>query len=419
MDSPCKRRVDLVRHTGWDATMNEFDDPFGVHRLSKPTGRVDKDGREIRVLGRPILAWNAATNNLTLPDDCRDHPFVLDRYFYTLPSKVIELVVESVGGERFDNGLLDLERRLSAINGDHTCNVGFWHETAIPYRELRSLPIPDFADELIHAAGMTPAQVDHALQAYQNRDLPLLESFSKSYCGWLMTNRTFLDEHDALLARHAETVSRWGTQHATYLLPADYRVNLLPGSDPHEDPLWAEFVKDASPFLVRWRLSGLAGPYLPAPAKPFFAGTFPISVVQQLAECGGVFFLPDTMPIPSRDQLRGMLDDALHRRENVEHVAKWLDIVRSDNVAKNKMTPFMRYFELQHYWRFLNRRHASAIYRKTGKLEEAFGRVFEVSPRKIHLDMIEIRKRLGSDWLDRPCPLEKHDAESPSTRKPR
>ena len=107
--------------------MNEFDDPFGLHRLSKPTGRVDHEGREIRVLGQPILAWNQATNNLAVPDDCRQHPLVLHRYFYTLPSDVIDSIVEFVGEDRFDDSLLDVERRLSAICGDHTGNVGFWH----------------------------------------------------------------------------------------------------------------------------------------------------------------------------------------------------------------------------------------------------------------------------------------------------
>lgn len=399
--------------------MNEFDDPFGLHRLSKPTGRVDHEGREIRVLGQPILAWNQATNNLAVPDDCRQHPLVLHRYFYTLPSDVIDSIVEFVGEDRFDDSLLDVERRLSAICGDHTCNVGFWHEVAISYRELRPLPLPEFAEEMVRSNGMTPAKVDHALRTYENRDLPLLERFSKAYCGWLMTNQTFLREHDELLSRHAETINRWGTQHAATFLPASYRANLLPGTDPNEDSRWPEFVKDACPFFVRWRLSGLAGPYLPIPAKPLLAGTLPIPVIQQLADSGGVFFLPDTMPIPSRSQLRGMLDDALHRRENVEHLSEWLDIVRSDNMAKNQMAPFMRYFELQHYWRLLNRRHAAAIYRRTGKVEEAFGQVFEVTCRQIHLDMIEIRNRLGGDWLDRSCPLEKYDDKSPHTTKPR
>lgn len=392
--------------------MNEFDDPFGLHRLSKPTGRIDHEGREIRVLGQPILAWNKATNNLAVPEDCRQHPLVRNQYFYTLPSDVIESIVEFVGEERFDDNLLDVERRLSAICGNHTCNVGFWHEAVIPYRELRPLPIPDFTEEMIRSAGMTPAKVDLALRTYQERDLPLLESFSKAYCGWLMTNQTFLDEHDEILSRHAETINRWGTQHAATFLSADYRANLLPGTDPNEDLRWPKFVEESIPFSLRWRLSGLAGPYLPIPAKPLLAGTFPISVFQRLVESGGIFFLPDTMPIPSRSQLRGMLDDALHRRENVDHLAEWLNIVRADNMAKNQMTPFMRYFELQHYWRLLHRRHASAIYRKTGKLEEAFGRVLKVRSQQIHLDMIEIRSRLGGDWLSRRCPLEKQEDES-------
>jgi hypothetical protein len=135
------------------------------------------------------------------------------------------------------------------------------------------------------------------------------------------------------------------------------------------------------------------------------AGVFPISVVQQMMEAGGLFYLPDTMPIPSRDQLRGTLEDALHRGERPDHLQEWLEIVRAGNTARNRMDPFARWFELQHYWRILHQRHLSAINRKLGKLEDVFGNVFKVGAQQIHKDLIEIRSILGKDWLDRSWPI--------------
>ena len=41
------------------------------------------------------------------------------------------------------------------------------------------------------------------------------------------------------------------------------------------------------------------------------------SVVQQAMNSGGAFVLPAIYPVPSRDQLRGMLDDALRRSDGV------------------------------------------------------------------------------------------------------
>ena len=399
--------------------MNDFDDPFGLHRQSVPSGRFNHEGREIRVLGQPILAWNPATNDLSVPDDDRQHSLVAGRHFYTLPHDVIDAVVAALGADRFDADLLAMERRLSAICGDHTCNVGFWQDVAIAYRKVRPLPLPSFSDEQVRDVGQNPAAVSHALRIYKERDVVPLDRFSRGYCGWLMTNRQFLDEHDALLTRHAETVRRWGTRHSATFLPAAYRVTLIPGTDPNHDPLWPKFVHDCDQFLLRWRLSGLAGPCLPIPAEPLMAGVFPAAVVQQLMDSGGVFYIPDTMPIPSRDQLRGMLDDALHSGGKPDHLAEWMEIVRAGNMARNQMDPFVRHFELQHYWRILHQRHASAVHRNVGKLEAAFAKILAVGTQQIHSDLIAVRKRLGSDWLDRPWPLDSTDRPPPTTTKPR
>jgi hypothetical protein len=150
------------------------------------------------------------------------------------------------------------------------------------------------------------------------------------------------------------------------------------------------------------------------------AGVFPIDVVKKWMGAGGVFYLPDTMPIPSRDQLRGMLEHALHRGDKPGHLTEWLEIVRADNPARNRMDPFIRYFELQHYWRILNQRHPSAICRKKEKLRNAFGRIFDVGSQQIKRDLADIRGRLGDDWLDRPWPLDRTDRSAPSTAtKPR
>ncbi len=133
------------------------------------------------------------------------------------------------------------------------------------------------------------------------------------------------------------------------------------------------------------------------------AGCFPLSVVQQLMGAGGVFYIPDTMPIPSQSQLRGLLDDALHSGESPEHLNEWLDIVSAGNTAKNKMDPFARTFELQHYWWILHQRHASSISRKIGNCQSVLASIFEVSPNQIKHDLTEIRGRLGDHWLERMC----------------
>lgn len=385
--------------------MNEPDQTPELYEQSRPTGRFDDQGREIRLIGPQILAWNPATNNLSVPLKYQEHELLAGRIFFTLPEDVIDAVVAELGSECFDSDLLTMEKELSAICGNHSAIVGFWRCLPVSYAELRPLPAPSFSDELVRSAGLRPAAVNHALQVFRERDIAPLERFSRGYCGWLMTNRDFLDEHDTLLTRFRDVVSRWGTHPVATFLPTTTQSHLIADDDLEDDPQWPTFVEECNRMFVRWRLRGLAALYLPMPSKPLMAGVFPLSVVSQLMQAGGVFYLPDTMPVPSRDQLRGLLDHALHRGQHPEHLEEWLEIVRADNMARNRMDPFVRLFEIQHYWRILHQRHASAIYRKTGKLEAAFGGLFGVTEKRIHNDLIRIRKRLGGDWLDRTWPI--------------
>jgi hypothetical protein len=48
-----------------------------------------------------------------------------DSRSYTLPLELLGAVVDEIGEERFDPKSLDLDRQLSALNGDHTSRIGF------------------------------------------------------------------------------------------------------------------------------------------------------------------------------------------------------------------------------------------------------------------------------------------------------
>ena len=307
--------------------MKEPDRTSDLYEQSQPTGRFDHAGREIRLIGSPILAWNPATNNLSVPVKYQEHELLAGRFFFTLPEDVIGAVVAELGIERFDSDLLMMERELSAICGNDSTTVGFWRCLPISCGELRTLPVPSFSDDLIRSAGLRPAEVYRALQIFSERDVASLERFSRGYCGWLMTNRHFLDEHDALLTRYQDVVLRWGSHPVATFLPATTRSHLIAGDELENDPQWPAFVEECNQMFVRWRLCGLAAPYLPMPSKPLMAGAFPFSVVSQLMQSGGVFYLPDTMPVPSRDQLRGLLEHALHRGQHPDHLEEWLEIV--------------------------------------------------------------------------------------------
>ena len=76
------------------------------------------------------------------------------------------------------------------------------------------------------------------------------------------------------------------------------------GANRQEDPQWRLFSEGCDQLFTRWRLESLAGPYLPVPLPLLLGGTLPLSVVQRLMQAGGLFYLPDAVQIPSRDELR-------------------------------------------------------------------------------------------------------------------
>jgi hypothetical protein len=201
-----------------------------------------------------------------------------------------------------------------------------------------------------------------------------------------LTNNQFLDEQARLFSEHVEAIRRWGPRDD--LMPEAQTIYFDETRNPDNDPLWRQYSCDQQSFFVRWRLGGMAGPYLPEPLEPDMLGRINPKFVEQFASAGSVFFLPDIVTLPSRDELRESIEHARDRCQKVEHLQGWFELIRSDSAARNQLDRLSRIFELQHYWRILHNRHATALIKSIGKLEIAFAEWFDVSPETIHGDLI-------------------------------
>ena len=222
---------------------------------------------------------------------------------------------------------------------------------------------------------------------------------AKGFTGWLMTTPQFLTEQDELVRLHRKSIAKWGMPS---LGRAVMRVTERAKKASVPRGLRA-FCNSCEAFLLRWRLSELAAPDLPVPLQPMTPVPAPIFAMGPMNTVGGIFYFPDTFPIPSRDVLRGVLDDAL-RNHPPEHLASWTALIARGNSAKNQIARFGRLFEIQHYCRILQERHRIALHRNLGKLEGALADYFGVSAKAIRADFQFLRKRLGPDWMERPTP---------------
>ncbi len=354
----------------------------------------------IEVLGRPILALDPVLNNGTLPAKFLQHRLIQNRYFFALPRDLWDQIYNRLGKDAFDNDLVDLEVAAAEMCGDCSWNVGFHSGGAFTYPLLRSSRRRKGASnetETTTSWGLNRAQLDFALKQCEARLGPL-RIVSRGYLGWLLTCRQFLEEHDALMVQWSDMVRRWGFTRLGVLVPKGMFVI---GDDPTTEPKWPAYSQAFEEFFTRWRLRGMAAPYLPIPLEPLMAGEVAVSLLPQLARAGGVFCLPDTFPIPSRDELRNLLEGALHGGEKPAHLAEWMELIAKDNMGKKPIARFARLFEFQHYYRILNHRHAPSLRRKTKALKEVLAHGLDSSEKSIVGDLGFVRRRLGKHWLDR------------------
>jgi hypothetical protein len=225
-----------------------------------------------------------------------DHPLVVGRVFLLLPTGFLDALADELGAEAFDPDTWALERRLAGGNAASDDGVGVIDGRPLIYTYLFARKPIEVPPELQSAWGWSPgkaAQISALVEGRGRR----FRGPARGYCGWLLTNPLFLAEHDQLLGRWADEVF-------------DHWLPPLAGSLPRgpSDAAPPDMAADFAAFHARWRLAGLAAPYLPLPLAP----QVPALGRRDPGPTGGVtIFLPDTFPVPSRDELRDAIEDAL------------------------------------------------------------------------------------------------------------
>lgn len=348
----------------------------------------------------PALQLKGADRNLSrfvVPRAITQHPLVATRDFYTLPARLLNSIVEHVGQDRFDAQLLEMERQLSALVGDHSVYVGIRREAPIAYGHLEPPQALAFSfDDVKHLGWNMSEQEFREFQPIANPRLETVTAPIRGYCGWLMTNGTYVAEHDQLIRQHADRIREYG-------FPKP--VLAVFGAPLPESPSDEPWVRAFRVFYSRWRLQSLVGPGLPVPL-PIGIPTLPaVAGTLAAAEGGTMIFLPDFLPVPVRGILPESIDDAVHGRRSPDHLAEWHHIIRRKNPAKNAIPRYARLFSLQHFSRIVHARHPAAVHRNGTRLTSAFATFFDVSDDSIRKDLTLLKRRLGKGWERRPDPF--------------
>jgi hypothetical protein len=312
--------------------------------------------------------------------------------FFTLPSQLLSTLEKYLGTDRFDAALWQKENRLAAICtvGDI---VGFWRCQFISYDLLRPKELRITSDD-VAGYGWTADQIE-AVNVLGASRVERFENVSRSYAGWLLTNATFLAEHRDLLNKWQNEVAEYGIPKMGPVVRNGCQV---PMAVVVEVGRLADCIQEFENFFVRWRLQGMPAPFLPYPLQPQLPVPVLEYVLGHMRHGGQTFYLPDTFPVPSRDELREIMEDALRGSEAPEHLADWMQIVRASNPSRNALGRFARLLAVQHYWRAIFERHGGQLRRARGLVGEALAEFLGTSPETIRDDLSFISERLGYEW---------------------
>jgi hypothetical protein len=326
-----------------------------------------------------------------VPKKFQDHPLVKDKVFLTLPPELLN----GLGFALQQNPLWDLECELAAVSGDHTSQIGFSAGKPLIYHYLRRIPadafkLPDNFDPRSLGWQQNVAQIEHALKVGESRARPFAEA-AKGYLGWLVLNPAFLAEQDQLIAKWRKVIGTLGVPQLGKATTGKPPAELRARGKARPRSYFDEF----DHFYLRWRLCGMAARDVPVPLTPQTPVPAPILALGPMNMVGGLFYFPDVYPIPSRDTLRGLLEDSLRRGGNKDHLAEWIAIVSGNNPAKNQIARYARLFEIQHYLRILFERYAEQLKGHIDGLESALADFFGCSSATIHREISFIRNRQG------------------------
>jgi hypothetical protein len=327
-----------------------------------------------------------------VPSQYRDHRLLQNGLFFTLPQALIEAIQQISLHERLDQGLWNLETELARQCAPGTY-VGFWSLRPIEYKLLRSDPVLATPEEAA-ARNWTETQLTAVNECGADR-VKRFNVIARAYVGWLLANRKFLTEHHQLFEAWKPDVAEHGLPSMGPVVSEGSRI---PGAKLASAGRFQDFLQAFETFFVRWRLSGMAAPFLPVPLQPQLPVTLLQAVLGHMRHGGKTFYLPDTFPVPSRDELRDILEEALRGSQPPEHLLDWSQKVQANNAAKNTIPHFARLFALQHYWRAIYQRHGDGLRRSKAVVEEAMSAFLGVSTDSIRHDLGSIAEVLGEEW---------------------
>lgn len=333
------------------------------------------------------------------PEDIRQHPWIAGRWFYTLPGPLWDLLEASLRPLRINTEAMTFERQVTRIVEAGAGCVGLRDGTPFGDPYLVAGPPSSASDPVLafylrdcRQAGFATTDVDRTIAV----GVTPFRDAEKAYLGWLLTNRTYLDELQQLHTAHPDLFA--DGQLAPQPIPfqsisGHAETALLQASD---DPT----ARAVRAFCTRWRLRNMTGPVTFAPLSVQTPVGLPSMATELSQSSGTLVFIPDIAPLPDRDQLRILLENSTRQTiRHTEHLEEWYRWVRAGNLGRKSLANYAAVYVLQHYLRVLYSRYGDRLHRQHSVVARCVGVHQSLSADQVRRLMRLIKSRLGANWL--------------------
>ena len=326
---------------------------------------------------------------VSLPASLRRQPLMQLDPLYVLPSALLKNLRDTTKHPLLDRKHVVVERALARHCKRHGI-VGYSRGMPV-YFDLLEDPnqqvdmYRNLICEYCRLSGRRPLSPRD--RAALRRRVAGAVSVQRGYAGWLMTNTDYRSELKAL-------ESRWQTMITKHGLPAVGLTWMAATTRPGKARSSHDrYLCDLADFCVRWRLQGLVSLELPVPLGPHVPIAEPKLLLNQMRTGGFSMFLPDTFPVPSREQLREIgLEIQAQRLPG--HLAGWGGIVRREHGNTAGIERYGHILAIQHYWSILKTRHDGVFKGNVRHIDEALGAFLGTSSENVRKLRRQIHQRL-------------------------
>ncbi|MBI5764299.1 MAG: hypothetical protein HZA51_12325 [Planctomycetes bacterium] len=316
--------------------------------------------------------------------------------YYAVPAALLQALDRVFGKKCPPNISFDFEAAFADLCKKSNC-IGFWFgqplifeylgESVIPFEPIPHDLIAEWHKQNTIASekeGPPPSEeslrskIGTTEQAMGEVEIRRQAIFSRlqGYLGWLMTNKTFIDERDELRRKWENRIMK-DRAIPTLLIPHSSE-SLESFGVKKADVTQSEMYESFRTFYQRWCLQGFCTWDLPVPVGPQIPALLK-NQWDQLAQMGNYLFLPHSLIVIGEMGLEPMAKSLLEHLAP-GHLQEWR---RQSLKLKRKplgSARLGRLFRLNFYWELLKSRVGGNLKGNIGRLEEVLGQF--LSPKK-------------------------------------